>query len=206
MALNTPAIYARGVFELDAPYAALLVPNRSYTCVAIRGFRDIRAAGDDVFALYYQPRGVDLTRYQNDDAASASIVTLYSEDQPMLHVPNSFIKSYPTTVTNGFSRVIMGVEIGLVPDDLPLDYLISEIQGKASELTGLTAEVTLHTAPYQGVLTAQQLEAFENNRKAAIGNRVTVYGKLAAAEAEVQRLTAIKEQYEKVIAQQGLKV
>lgn len=206
MALNTPAIYARGVFELEAPYNAALLANRSYTCIAIRGFRDIRAGGGDVYTLYYQPLQIPLTKYQDDDANAASIVTLYTEDQPLLHVPNSYIKSYPTTVTNGFSRIIMGVEIGLVPDDILLDYLIADIQGKVSELTGLTAEVSLHTAPYQGVLTAQQLEAFENNRKAAIGSRVTVYGRLAAAEAEIVRLNAIKEQYEKVIAQQGLKV
>lgn len=192
-----PIPFARGKWELLAPWA--VVDNVAYKADAIRAFRDVQSEGIDIFAAYYQPKGLSVDIYNSDRVNGIALVTLVSDDHAEIIVPSSYIKTAPTTVTTGFNRMVMGVDIGVLPDTLDLTYLVAEIKGLVSALTGLENDVTLYTAPITGLLTPEQAESFEANRQAAIEKRTTFYSKVETLQQQLTTVTAIKDKYEKII-------
>ena len=200
--MPTPSLYAKGVYTVEAPFA--VEPDVSYSCIAIRSFTDLRQQGLDVFSTFYNPKGITQSKYQQDDLAAASIITLFAEDKPVLNIPSTYILTYPTTVTTGFSRVMMGIEIGIVPDAMNLDLMKTELAEVVQRTTGLQATVELFVAPYTGVVTAEQAESFEANRQAAIEENTSVYKQLADLQAENIRLSEVNAEYERIILSNDL--
>lgn len=202
--MATPSIYARGKYEVLAPFA--LVPDVSYTAIAIRSFRDVQAEGIDIFAAYYEPKGLDRAKYDTDRVNAVSLVTLAADEHPQVIIPTSYIKTVPLSVGTGFSRMVLAVDIGVLPDSLDLSYLNAEIKSLVSDLTGLTedVEVKTYTAPVTGLLTPEQAEAFEQNRLAAIKGRATFYAHNKQLEEELVRLREINARYEKIIIDNSL--
>ena len=69
-----PQVGTTGLWQLLAPFQALLVANVPYANIAIRAIADIIAAGEDPQALYYTPVGLTATQYESDVSAGAYIV------------------------------------------------------------------------------------------------------------------------------------
>lgn len=200
--MATPSIYARGKYEVLVPF--VLVPDVSYTCIAVRSFRDVQAEGIDIYSAYYEPRNVPRAKYDSDRVNAVSLVTLAADEHPQLVIPTSFIQTVPLSVGTGFSRMVLGVDIGILPDSVPVDYLKAEVAALISDLTGLHGEVTTFTAPVTGLLTPEQAEQFEQNRLAAIRARGTFYGQNKRLEEELNRVKAINARYEEIIIANGL--
>lgn len=202
--MATPSIYARGKFEVLPPFA--LVDDVSYTAIAIRSFRDVQSEGIDIFTAYYEPKGLDRAVYDSDRVNAVSLVTLASDEHPQVIIPTSYIKSFPVSVGTGFNRLVLAVDIGILPDSLDLSYLGAEVKALVSDLSGLTegVEARIFTAPITGLLTPEQAEAFERNRLAAIQGRATYYAHNKRLEDEVNRLKQINERYEQIIIENGL--
>jgi hypothetical protein len=195
-------IYARGKFEVQAPFA--LVADVSYTATAIRSFREVQAAGIDIFANYYAPMGLDQATYDSDRVNATSLVTLQADEHPTVIIPTTYILSAPTTVGEGFSRMVIGVDIGILPDGLDLTYVTAEIVALVSDLTGLQSDVQQFTAPITGLLTPEQAESFEQNRIAAIRGRTTHYAQNQTLQDQLNKATALAARYEQIILQSGI--
>lgn len=200
----TPIMHARGKWELLDPFIQSIVADASYSCRAIRDFHDVLNEGIDIFKAYYEPKGIAQSKYDTDLVNATSLVTLHSDDYGEVIVPTTYIKVAPTTVSSGFNRMVLGVDIGVLPDTLDISYLAAEIKGLVSSLTGLDSVVTTYTAPITGTMTPEQAEMFEQNRKAAVANRTTFYAKVESLQNQLNAMTAIKERYEQIIIQAGL--
>lgn len=200
--MATPTIFARGKYEVKAPFT--LVANTSYTCIDIRSFRSVEAEGINILQTYYLPQGLTQADYDSDRVNAVTLVTLAGEEVPEIVIPSSYITSFPLTVGDGFSRMVIGVDIGVLPDSLDISYLTAEIKNLVSDLTGLQGEVTLFSAPITGVLTPEEAQAFEDNRKAAIASRSTFYAQNKRLNDQLAEVTAIKDAYEKIIIDNGL--
>lgn len=167
-------IFARGAWAARPPF--VLDPARVYTCIAIRSFREIEAEGMGVFELIYQPKGLDQLTCETDRVNAVSIITLESEGYPNLLIPESFIESYPLAVIEGFSRIVMAVEIGVLADTVPLDYLQASMQQAVQDIVGVQdATVELFKAPVTGTITPEQAELMEANRQALLQNGTNHY-------------------------------
>lgn len=193
----TIALFARGPWKVDAPFVTS--DTTTYTCIAIRSFRDIEAEGTGVFELVYQKAGLTQEKCGTDRINAVSIITLESDGNPHLLIPTSFISDYPNSVAEGFSRVIMAVEIGVLSDKVPLDYLKTNLKQAVQDVVGVEdARVELYLAPYSGVITPDQAELMEANRLALIKNGTNHYSEnkrlseeLILEKAKVKRLEQI---------------
>ena len=202
----TPIMHARGKWELLAPWTADLVADASYVCIAIDSFQKVLAEGINIFEAYYKPKGLSQEKYDTDRVNATSLVTLHSDDHGEIVVPTTYIKSAPTSVSSGFSRLVMGLDVGVLPDSIDLSYTTAEIKALFSALTGLTdVEVTMYTAPITGTMTPEQAASFEANRLAAIEKRATFYATNEKLQARVAELEAVKLRYEQIIIAAGLK-
>lgn len=201
MTLLTPVLHARGRFTVAAPFA--LQPNVLYECIAIRTFSDYVGAGLDAFSKFYEPMGISHERYEEDQAAGASICTFASSETELVYIPDSYITSLPILDQVAYSRIVLSVDLGALPDAVDLTFLRSTIAADVEAIIGKAAPVVnLHQAASKGVVTQAQHEALETARQAAITNQQTdrarllaTQEQLAATQAKVTLLEQILRDY-----------
>lgn len=171
MALKTPPLHAKGTFVLEAPWVT--VADSLYEAIAIRSFADFVEVGQNAWELFYRDNGILVAKYEADKAAGASIITLVSPTRPTIHVPDTYITSYPDMGNVAYKSVVLSIALGSMPDGLDLTFLKDQVAGVVSDTIGVTATVLTHIAPATGVVTQDQHTLLEAARLAAIVNRKT---------------------------------
>jgi len=169
MAKMTPAMHAKGLFQLKTPWPASL--QAIYEVIAIRSFSDFTKKGESVFDLFYRPLGLTQQDYENDAAEGAHIVTLRSSTAATIFVPDTYILGYPALDTVAYSRIVLSVDLGPMPSDLALDFIKDALATAASDITGNVATVKEHAVPYAAIVTETEHATLESARQAAISNR-----------------------------------
>lgn len=200
MALKTPPLHARGLYQLAAPWS--LTAGKVYECVAIRDFADFVEKGRDPFTLYYNPRGLSQAVYEADKAAGANIITLVCDDEPVIYVPDTYILAYPNMGNVAYNNVVLSINLGAVPDFLDLEFLKDQIVGVVTDVIGVTGEVKEHIAPSTGVVTQEEHDVAEVARQAAIANRTTDRAKLIEAQITIDALRVAVANLEAIVKHQ----
>lgn len=203
MALKTPPLHAKGVYQVELPWT--IAADTIYECIAIRDFNDYMEAGQSVFDLFYAPKGLVLADYQTDKALGANIITLDSPTHPTIHIPDTYITAYPDLGHVAYKNVVLSISLGAIPDGLSLLFLKDQIQGAVSDVIGvISADVKEHVAPFTGVITPDQHAALETAREAAIVNRTTDRAKVIALTAEKILLQEKIAALEQIVLDAGL--
>jgi hypothetical protein len=169
----TPQVGTRGIYQLKSPYVAL--PTKTYTCYAIRSFKDIYELGEDVYTKYYTPHSIDEVTFESDVDENASIITLMSEDNETIYVPDTYILSFPDMGIVNYQRVILSIDFGMLPDYLDLDYVRDQLSTSGSEVIGKNPDIDLHIAPTTGVVTSDEHQTLEASRLANVEFRKTTH-------------------------------
>lgn len=182
---RTPPIYARGAYTLNTPWV-IPTPVQMYTCIAIRSFGELTAKGIDPYTEYYEPFEVTRDRYESDAKLGATIVTLKSEDgQIYIHVPDTFIASYPDTDGVPYSDIILQVRMSKIPENYDTESLETHMLDYVNAQVGSVGN-TVHTLkfPVTERVTVDESVALENARQANITDQETDYVKLQKALAD----------------------
>lgn len=195
--MASPLMFARGPWVVKEPFA--VVADQIYTCIADRSFREMEGEGIGVFEQVYQPAGLSQEQCESDRLNAVTIVTLESDGRVNLLIPTSYITSAPTTVSEGFSRVVLALDIGIVSDKVSLEHLKESMQQAAQDITGQeNAKVELFLAPYSGYISPDKAELMERNRLALLKNGTNQYAEnkrltdlLAIEQEKVRRLEQI---------------
>lgn len=190
-----PPLDSRGTFVLRAPFT--VAAGAIYTCIAVREFKDIENQHVSVWDRYYSPAGLTADQYKSDVAEGAMLVTLFSDDAPTIYVPTTYIQSYPDVSAVSFGQRILSLNLGALPDTLPLDDLVQKMSSLASDVIGVEASVTIHNVSLTDAVTPTQAVAFEKARQAKIKDRTTERAQLVAANktiADLQSQISVLEQ------------
>lgn len=182
----TPPINVTGVYALSPPWNQDIVPNTPYTCIAIRKFADIIRKGEDPFALYYEPKGLQYSDYQRDSAAGECIVTLRSAGGQFIYVPTSYILSYPNQSGVPYAVMVLGVNLGAIPNNLDLSAIRSKIATVVHDVLGVTPTIQQAVISEVKNKSASDHAAIEAARQAQITERQTDYSKYLASQQTVQ--------------------
>lgn len=191
--------FVRGAWKASPPFSSMVQEKVIYTCIATRSFREIEAEGQSVFDLIYRPVGLTVTDYETDRLNAVIIVTLEQEEGPNFMVPSSYILDYPVVVSEGFSRLVLAVELGLMSDKVSIEGLKEKMQEAVVDTIGVeNAVVEIFKAPYAGVITPEMAELMEANRKSLLKTGVTAYSEnkrltteLEKAKLQIKRLEDI---------------
>lgn len=171
----TPSIGSKGIFQLKTPFT--IPTTKTYTCHAIRSFKDIYEDEVDVFTEYYEPFGLTSTDFDRDVAEDASIVTLVSSDNEFVYVPNTYILAIPNMSDVNYQRLVLSIDFGLLPEYVDLENIKDELASVASKVVGKEPTVNVHVAATSGLITPEQHQVLEAARLAAIEFDTTNYGK-----------------------------
>ena len=191
MAIFIPKVGVKGLYNLSAPFAALLIPNVPYTCGAIRSLQDIINAGEDPIAEYYTPVNLTTDEYQSDLAAGACIITLQTDAGDVLYVPSTYFNSFPDIGGVPYQVLVLAINIGAVPDSLDLTNIKAKISSDILEMLGVSSVVTTVAVSKPTLLSVQDAATVEAARQAQIQTVTTDYALYLKAMAE--RDTALQQ-------------
>lgn len=202
MAKLTPPLLTKGRYTLISPFVA--ETTVLYTCTAIRTFSECRDSGINVLDTYYIPLGLGVGEYTRDLNAGANLITLYSEESVAIHVPDTYIESYPNLGQVNYNHVVLSVSLSSVPDFLDFSNLKLLMSSLVSDVTGVVPKVAIHKAASKGVITPEQHETIEVARVAAITHRTTDRAELLKANAKVTALETQNKILTKLLKDAGL--
>jgi hypothetical protein len=196
MAVNTsnliPTIGASGIWTLLPPFDALLTQSVSYNCLAVRQLEDIIAAGGDPYQQFYVPQegstaGSMLDQYNADLANKVCIVTLQSSSGAVVHVPTSFIQTFPSSGGVPYTNLLLGVDLGAMPDYVDLTFLKQQVANLVKTTVGLThVQITTVVVSPTTHLSLSDHQVAEAARQANITNTVTPEAKVIALTQQLQ--------------------
>lgn len=194
MVFLTPPIGTRGIYRLRSPFLA--DPSTSYTCSAIRTFREMISQGDDPYAIAYEPAGLSEERYRTDSESGALMITLLAEGKHSIYVPNAYIEVYPNMGVIPHHWVVATISCGMLPETYDVTRIKEAIATAVSDYTGVEAVVEMAVMSTSDAITEEQYVQNLAAREAAIKYRSTDYADKLALEG---RLAQALEQNEQLI-------
>lgn len=172
---NIPSIHARGRFVLKKPFYAK--PDVIYEVTAIREISDIEHQGVDVYETFYSrfglANGVEIDgetfNYEDEVKKNPFIITIEGTDRTVIYVPSTFIVKFPDVNEQLlYSRLVIALDIGMLPDDVNLDSEIKELSELATARIGTKVDAKLVKTVSTTQPTLDQHLLMENNRKGNI--------------------------------------
>lgn len=195
-----PPIGTAGIYDLNSPFASKLQPNISYRCESIRRFSDMLQLGEDPYELHYSPNGLSLEIYNNDALNSTCIVSLQSASGHWVHVPSTYIRSFPNVNGVPYRAMVLGVEIGPVPEHQKLETLKAAISDIVRDNFGVTPSIKEVAISSTQNFSQRDHEILEQQRAAQIVNSPTYKSKYLALQKQFE---ALQRDYD-LLAQQHM--
>ena len=199
MASSIPPIGTTGKFVLKDPFASTLQTGVSYTCSAIRRFNDITNQGLNVFEQFYNPYDITQDIYNRDLKNNEVIITLTSTSTAPVYVPSSYIAAFPSGDVVKYHRVVLSLDLGMLPDSLDLTFLKKELSNVTSDTVGVDLTVNENAGPYTETVTVAKDLELSAARDAKIKNRTTDYSRMLALQTENAKLKQTISLYESYI-------
>lgn len=191
-----PPVGTSGLFQLSAPFNTKLQANMSYRCDAVRSIADFLKEGIDPFEEVYQPNSLSKATYDAEVAASVRIITLVSSSDHWVHVPSTYITAYPDINGVPYTVMVLGVELGAIPNYKNLAGLKAAITNLVRDTIGINPTVReVVISPVEKISQADH-DALEAARTVLITNSQTDRAKLIAKEAELAALRTQVQQLE----------
>lgn len=195
----TPPHGLKGRFFLITPWAA--AATKVYTVMSLRSFRELVGDAVDVYEEYYKPKGLAIDLYKRDLNAGAVLVILYSDDGEVIHVPDTYIQSYPNQDCPPYSNYVVSALLGPFRTDFDFSFVTAKIAEVISNTTGVEPTMHVDTVGEAQAISTTEAEGLEAGRQAAITNRETTYAQLLKEqERNVKLQTDVKALQDYILA------
>lgn len=160
---KTPPIGTTGLYVLRSPWIASAA--KTYTCHAIRSFKDLYDADINIYNSYYAPMGLNESAYESDRDNNANIITLMA-DEETIYVPDTYIDSYPDMSIVPYQHVVLSIDMGMLPDYVDLTLCKGALANTCVNYIGITPTIEEHIAPTTGIVTPDEHNLLEASRTA----------------------------------------
>ena len=202
---RTPSPRARGKYTVREPFR--IVETDTYTCIAIRSFRDMLNDGIDPYEDIYLPVGLidgqstggRVFSYQKESIQGINIISLESDSGKIVHVPDNYILSFPDSSLIRYNRMVLSGDLGFLPSNIDLTAVKQAVANTITNYLGVKKPIINHSeAPSRNEPTYEQHLEFETIRKAAVKlvdtpevQTQTLLNRIAELEKTNQELTQI---------------
>lgn len=194
-----PAIGSTGKYTLKFPFDSLILKDVTYTCRAIRRIEDVIAQGEDAFETYYQVNNITKAQYDVDANNGECIVSLQSGSGQWIHVPSSYILTYPSVNGVNYRGMIIALSLGAIPDTLDLSAFEDEIKDFTLKTLGIRSKTKVVAVTGAQVVANDSHKLLETVRVNTITNSESIALQLAKANSEKQTLLTKIQELEKFI-------
>lgn len=159
--MSLPSINTKGYFTALTPFT---LPNEALTCSSIRTIEHLVASGVDVYNEYYFSNSIAKSDYITDLDNKVSIVTLWNELGDSIKIPSSYLINTPNLSSVPHSRTILSVNLGTLPNDESLDWIVNELTDISTGFIGQDCVVKIHKSDVNETITNDEAETLLTNR------------------------------------------
>ncbi|MBE0438332.1 MAG: bZIP transcription factor [Gammaproteobacteria bacterium] len=203
MAIRTPPIYTAGKWEVRLPF--LVDSEAIYTCKAIKSFDDLKFQGIDPWIQLYEPMGITREVFEQDERNMASILTLMSDTQSTVYVPDTYVVSFPDVTKIPYIHTVLSISLGALSETVVLESITQDIEDLVLAKLGIDSVVKIHkSGTATEWLDQVQHKVAESNRMAQLSNNRTDRSRVLELEAQVQSLTETNQILQEIIDSNGL--
>lgn len=160
-----PELGSSGSFKFRAPFDKILSASTQYTCKSIRKISELLSNSEPVLNNYYLKNGLTEDDYKNDLKIDIPIVGLFSAKGVWFYVPASFVMSYPDSTGIGYRRMILGAELGPIPDNFDLEPVNQAVSDIIYSHIGIKAEIKNVVVSQKILLSYDDHLSIEGSRK-----------------------------------------
>lgn len=191
-----PAPWASGQFDAISPFDIIVDKKVYYTTEAVRTIPEMQAAKVDLYKLVFQPVGIskdDSLIFINELLeAKAVIVTLTAKNNNTIHIPSTFLKSFPLVNGTVLEQFAIIAYLGACPPDLKNKVLdtIDHINDYIKHQLGVNPQTQLATLPTKSFISKEQAVAWEKTRQESITNHDSDIARIVQLEEEIRRKDA----------------
>lgn len=187
-----PPIGASGIYKLASPFSVKLQSGMSYRCEAVRRVIDFQELGVDVYEEFYLPENLSREQYEQDVSNQVAIVSLVASSGHFVHVPSTYILAYPDISGVPYTVMVLGLELGAIPNYMDLTGLKVAITELVRDTIGVTSQCREVVISAVQKLSQSDHDALENARRSAITNSQTSRAKALTLQ---QQFNALQQQY-----------
>lgn len=191
-----PPIGTAGIYDLKAPFSAKLQPRVSYRCEAVRKISDFIEEGIDPYEEFYVPNGLSQAVYQADMLNNACIVSLQSSSGHWVYVPTTYINSYPNVNGVAYRGMVLGVELGPIPEYMDLAAVKVAVGNVIRDVLGVRPTIKEVAITSTQNFSQQDHDILEANRAALVQNSDTDRAKLLDLQV---RFAALQRDYQTLV-------
>lgn len=192
-----PPIGTSGIYKLASPFAAKLQSGMSYRCEAVRRVIDFVELGVDVYEEFYLPEGISRDQYNLDVSNQVAIISLVASSGHFVHVPSTYILAYPDIGGVPYTVMVLGLELGAIPNYMDLTGLKYAIQNLVRDTIGVTPQVREVVISAVQKLSQSDHDALENARRSYITNSQTDRAKALTLQ---NQFNTLQQQYNELQA------
>lgn len=185
-----------GIFTLSPPFTIIRV---NYTITKLNLINYLVKSGIDVYNTYYAPANIPLAKFKEDLDNGHAIVTLESDDGPTINVPSGYIALTPIEPAVLYSRVILSIDLGDLPDEIDLSQMREDIKSITDSTVGVETVVGMHVLPASKVYSHDDYVMAETERNARVMTHVSFYTSKIAAYEELAAAKVTIDRYSKII-------
>lgn len=182
MSQTVPHLNAYGIFQVLPPFT---IGSGNYRCGSLQSMRILVDNGIDIYNTYYYPLELTDVEYRADLAANATIVTLIPDEGEVFSLPSTYISNAPVELAVPYSRLVLSLNLGELPDDIPLAALINDLALMAGSYTGVDVTPKLHKIPTSKTYNHAEHVLKEAARQLLITQHTSFYTAKVAIEAEL---------------------
>lgn len=171
--MNNIPLNLYGLFTLLSPFTINSTIN--YKVTALTLLTTLVENGINVFSTYYSPNGLTNLQFQTDLSNGVSLVTLESNDGPTVYVLSNYVNTLPSSISVPYSRLVVSIDLGELPDSINLDLLQSNLTSVTTSMIGVNAVTKLHVIPSITNYSQSQSTIMEAIRNLNITNSQSFY-------------------------------
>jgi len=178
-----PVINSSGKFKLATPLDTYLNTDITYKVIANRSIREMVDDGLNVLNDVYLIVNLTEDDYNTDLTNNIIITVLRSDSGDTYYIPSNKFISIPDITGVRYIQKTMAINLGYLPIDLDLDYLLPEVTDLLQSLLGVTPNASIIDTSQITIYTDKEHDLFNTTRTKNITNNETCISKLIKLQA-----------------------
>lgn len=189
-----PAVNTTGAFTFSAPFNTDEYQNKQLKVIGIRSLIEMYNNNDDPLSNFYLKYGMSEEDYSNDIKNEVPIIVFSTGGNKFYYIPANKIISMPTISGIKYGKRIIAINIGVVPEELKYDDIISDLKNVVMDSFGISPTIQVIDGSDVYYKTSDEHEAFMNAMSTHPKVRVYKSYKTKYQE-EKQKAISIEEKY-----------
>ena len=157
MALKSPTVGSKGLWQLNGPYETKLPVNVAMECTAISNYNQLGAMGVDVYETYYKALDIDQNVYL-EHMKDGCIVFVKTDTNNRYAFPLHYLERYPIGTGVQYVSFGVGMRLGALPLDTDTNGLKQALKETVEAFTGTDADIVLQALSEIYIIDNEQHE------------------------------------------------